>query len=75
MNHVMRCPKCHPPTKRYCLEGVPLSDRYIATYLMTQDLYERRVFVTRLEASDYKRCEAIKALLLELHDQAKQAAA
>jgi hypothetical protein len=75
MNHVMGCKKCHPPTKRYCLNGQPLSDRYIATYLMTQDIYERRVFVTKLEGSNPVRCEAIKALLLELHEQAKQAAA
>ena len=67
INHALRCSACHPPTKRYCLEGSGLHDRYEAHYLMSLDLYARRAFLAQLEPVNPQRCEAIKTLLIEIH--------
>lgn len=71
INHVMQCRSCHPPTKRYCLDGNSLNDEYLAHYLMSLDLYTRRGFLASLESTDIARCEAIKAHLISIHEQSK----
>lgn len=71
INHVLRCGACYPPTKRYCNIGLGLHDRYEAEYLMSQDLYARRVYLARLETVSPERCQALKALMLEIHERVK----
>jgi hypothetical protein len=68
ISHALRCSSCHPPTKRYCLDGNSLHDRYEAQFLMSLDLYARRAFLAQLEPINPARCEAIKTLLLEIHE-------
>lgn len=72
INHAMRCRSCHPPTKRYCLEGDGLRDRYEAQYLMSLDLYARRAFLAQLEPINPTRCEAIKTLLIEICQRSQE---
>jgi len=71
INHVLRCGSCYPPTKRYCLSGSELHDRYLAQYLMSQDLHARRTYLARLETVDPQRCEALKTMMLEIHAHGK----
>lgn len=71
LNHVLRCGACYPPTKRYCSDGFALHDRYLAQYLLTQDLHTRRTHLTRLETISPLRCEALKAVMLDIHEQGK----
>ncbi|QIB09005.1 hypothetical protein GZ982_30110 (plasmid) [Pseudomonas fluorescens] len=74
LNHVLRCTSCYPPTKRYCYDGSGLHDRYLAHFLMSEDLHTRRTYLARLEPVDPTRCEALKTLLLEIHESEKNAA-
>ncbi|WP_426237365.1 hypothetical protein [Pseudomonas sp. TWP3-2] len=71
LNHVLACSSCYPPTKRYCLCGSELHDRYLAQYLMSLDLHARRTYLARLEAVNPARCEALKVLLLEINEREK----
>lgn len=71
INHVLRCGSCYPPTKRYCLTGLSLHDRYLAQYLMSQDIHARRTHLARLDTVNPARCEALKAMMLEIHVQSK----
>lgn len=73
LNHVLSCALCYPPTKRYCLCGYELHDRYLANFLMSEDLHARRTYLARLEPINPERCEALKVVLLELHACEKNA--
>ncbi|QLG96613.1 hypothetical protein HZF02_32300 (plasmid) [Pseudomonas yamanorum] len=69
INHVMACRLCHPPTKRYCFEGLQLHDEYLAQYLMSQDLYTHRAFLSALETTDLAHCEALKTRMLAIFEE------
>lgn len=71
MNHVLRCGSCYPPTNRYCSIGTGLHDQYTGQYLMSQDLYARRTYLARLESVNPARCEALKAVMLAIHERAQ----
>lgn len=67
ISHAMRCRSCNPPTNRYCIEGERLLVNYDANYLLSQDLYTRRIFLDRLEVTHMARCIALKGRILKIH--------
>lgn len=71
MNHVLRCGSCYAPTNRYCSNGLGLHDQYVGQYLMSQDLHARRTYLARLETVNPARCEALKVVMLAIHERAQ----
>ncbi|MFJ3487092.1 hypothetical protein ACIPL1_27290 [Pseudomonas sp. NPDC090202] len=75
INHLASCRGCYAPTNRYCFDGSALAVDYQAHALLNQSVESRRAFIARVESVDATRCEALKARMIDLHRQQKEALA
>jgi hypothetical protein len=70
LNHVMACPSCYAPTRRYCGVGQDLKIEYDAQYLMTiDDTYRRKAIMRRDFDDDPVMGELLKARVIELYTE------
>lgn len=67
IEHVMGCPACYAPTRRYCGAGEALRLDYVAFYLLTLDLSTRRSVIAHEERRDAEWCGHLKQKLIALH--------
>lgn len=70
LNHVLACPSCYAPTKRYCGVGQDLKIEYDAQYLMTiSDTYRRKAIMRRDFEDDPVMGELLKTRVIELYTE------
>lgn len=70
LNHVLGCPRCYAPTRRYCGVGQDLKIEYDAQYLMTiDDTYRRKAIMRRDFEDDPVMGERLKVRVIELYNE------
>ena len=68
LNHVLACPSCYAPTRRYCGVGQELKIEYDAQYLMSiDDTRHRKAIMRRDFEEDPAMGELLKVRVIELY--------